>query len=94
MKTPFGTEVDLGPGHIVIWFDWYPAPPPRNGHSSPAYFRPVSIVATVAHLSYCCALVISTSANWVKQRSLVYHFSKGSALIVLLIAPGLRLLYI
>ena len=51
MKTPLGTEVDLGPGqpHCV-----------RRGPSSPAKwaeqppsFRPMSIVATVAHLSYC-----------------------------------------
>jgi len=27
----------------------------RNGHSSPPSFRPVSFVATVAHLSYCRA---------------------------------------
>jgi len=45
MKTPLGTEVDLGPGHIVLNGD--PAPPGK-GHSSPLF-----IVATVAHLSYC-----------------------------------------
>ena len=28
---PLGTEVDLGPGHIVL--DEDPAPPPGNGHS-------------------------------------------------------------
>jgi len=51
MKTPLGTEVDLGPGHIVL--DGDPAPP-RKGHCSPPPpFRPMSIVATVAHLSYC-----------------------------------------
>ena len=32
MKTPLGTEVDLGPGHTVLHGD--PAPP-RKGHSSP-----------------------------------------------------------
>ena len=26
---------------------------PRKGHSTPPPFRPMSIVATVAHLSYC-----------------------------------------
>ena len=31
--------------------------PPRKAHSSLPSFRPMSIVATVAHLSYCWALV-------------------------------------
>jgi len=34
MKTPLGTEVDLGPGHIVLEGD--PAAS-RNGHSSPLF---------------------------------------------------------
>jgi len=42
MKTPLGTEADLGPGHIVL--DRDTADPP---------FQPMTIVATVAHLSYC-----------------------------------------
>ena len=37
MKTPLGTEVDLGPGYIVL--DGDPAPP-RKGHSSPPLFGP------------------------------------------------------
>jgi len=42
------SEVDLG--HIVLHRD--PAPP-QKGHSSPTpSFRPMSIVATVAHLTY------------------------------------------
>jgi len=49
MKKPLGTEVDLGAGHIVL--DGEPAPPGK-GHSSPLSFRPMSIVATVAHLRY------------------------------------------
>jgi len=50
MKTPLGTEVDLGLSHIVL--DGVPAP--AKGHSSPPpSFRPMYIVATVAHLSYC-----------------------------------------
>ena len=44
-----GTEVDLGPGHIVL--DGVAAP--ANGAQQPPSFRPMSIVATVAHLSYC-----------------------------------------
>jgi len=48
MKAPIGTEVDLGSGHIVL----DGSPLPRKGHSTPS-FRLMSIVATVAHLSYC-----------------------------------------
>ena len=49
-KTPLGTEVDLGLGHIVL--DGVPAT--ANGaRIAPPSFRPMSIVATVAHLSYC-----------------------------------------
>ena len=53
-EDPLGTEVglDLGPGHIVL--DGDPAPPRERGtaYLSPS-FQPMSIVATVAHLSYC-----------------------------------------
>ena len=46
---PLCTEVDLGPGHIVLNGD--PALPSEMGTAAPL-FRPMSIVATVAHLSY------------------------------------------
>ena len=49
MKTPLGTEVDLGPGHIVL--DGSQLCVKRA--QQPPSFRPVSIVATVVHLSYC-----------------------------------------
>jgi len=49
MKTPLGTEVDLGLGHIVL--DGVPAP--AKVAQQPPSFRPMSIVATVTHLSYC-----------------------------------------
>jgi len=50
IKMPLGTEVDLGPGHCI-----------RRVRSQllakeaqqPPSFRPMPIVATVAHLSYC-----------------------------------------
>jgi len=48
IKTPLGTEVDLGPGHFVL--DGFPAISER-GTAAPS-FRPMPIVATVAHLSY------------------------------------------
>ena len=44
MKTPLGTEVDHGPGHIIL---------AAKGPQQLPYFRPMSIVATVARLSYC-----------------------------------------
>jgi len=50
MKTPLGTKVDLGPGHIVL--DGDPAPLTKGAQQPPS-FRPMSTVATVAHLSYC-----------------------------------------
>jgi len=54
MKMPLGTEVDLGLGLIVL--DGPSSA--RNGTAAPSSsFRPESIVATVAHLSYCWALV-------------------------------------
>ena len=54
MKTPLCTEVDLGPGHIVL--DGVPAARERGSGTAAPRFRPMSIVATVAHLSYCYAL--------------------------------------
>ena len=50
MKTPLGTEVDLSTGHIVL--DVIPAVRER-GTAAPHLFSLISIVATVAHLSYC-----------------------------------------
>ena len=60
MKTPLGTEVVIGAGHIVL--DGYPALRER-GTAPPPSFRPMSIVATVAHLSYCWALVQTVAQN-------------------------------
>jgi len=44
---PLFTEVNLGPDDVVL--DGVAAPPKRGTAPS---FRPMSIVATVAHLSY------------------------------------------
>jgi len=49
MKTPLGLQVDLGTGHIVL--DVVPAVHERD--TAAPLFLPMSIVATVAHLSYC-----------------------------------------
>jgi len=50
MKTPLGTEVDLGPGHIVLDGTQRPC---EMGTAAPPSFRLMSIVATVVCLSYC-----------------------------------------
>ena len=47
MKTPLGTEVDLGPGLIVL--DGVAAP--AKGAQQPPSFQPLSVVAMVAHLA-------------------------------------------
>jgi len=49
MKMQLGTEVVLGPGDIVL--DGVPTL--RERGRAPSSFRPMSTVATVAHLSYC-----------------------------------------
>jgi len=46
MKTPLGTEVDLGPGHIVL--DGDPAPPAKGAQQPPPSFWPMYVVTTVA----------------------------------------------
>ena len=49
MKMALGTEVDLGPRHTVL--EWRRSS--ARGAQQPPSFRPMSIVAMVAHLSYC-----------------------------------------
>jgi len=60
MKMPLGMEVDLGTGHFVL--DGFPAL--RERGTAPPSFRPMSIVATVAHRSYCWSLVFSKFDEW------------------------------
>jgi len=79
MKTPLGTEVDLGAGNIVL--DGFPALRER-GTAPPPSFRPMSIVATVAHLSYCWALVFLSSPNLSVCRLDVYHTSTHDVALV------------
>ena len=50
MKTSVGTEVDLGPGHIVL--DGVPALRER-GTAAYQFSAHVRCGPTVAHLSYC-----------------------------------------
>jgi len=53
IKMPLGTQVGLGPGHIML--DGDPALLPRRGHSSrtPNFSAHVYCGQTVAHLSNC-----------------------------------------
>ena len=69
MKTPLGMEVDIGAGHIVL--DGFPALRER-GTAAPS-FRPMSIVATVAHLSYCCDLVNSMAGLTVYTVAMIIY---------------------
>ena len=58
IKMPLGTEVCIGPGYIVL--DGDPAFRPQKGHSPHPPFKFSAHVCcgqTVAHLSYCWALV-------------------------------------
>jgi len=53
---PLGTEVDLGPGHIVLDVDPESnAPPSRQGHNSRIFCSHIYCYCgqTVAHLNYC-----------------------------------------
>ena len=49
MKLPLGLEVGISPGDVR----WGPSYPQKKGTPTPPNFWPMSIVATVAHLSYC-----------------------------------------
>ena len=53
-----GAEVGLGPAHIVLNGDPEPPPPKRRSPN----FRPMAHICcgqTIAHLSYCWALVFN-----------------------------------
>jgi len=76
---PLGTEVGLGPGHIVL--DGDPAPPPRKGARQPLHFRPMSIVAKRSPISATAELLFliwvtvlsslqySDTVGWVTERA-------------------------
>jgi len=58
-----GMYVGLGPGHIML--DGDPAaPPPKGGTASPHFSARVYCCQTVAHLSYCLALVMYATASY------------------------------
>jgi len=49
MKTPLGMEADIAAGHCMRLV----RSAPRKGNSTPPPLTPMSIVATVAHPTYC-----------------------------------------
>ena len=55
IKMPLGTEVDLGPGHIVL--DGDPAPSPKGAQQPPS-FSPMSIVAKRLPVSSAAELLL------------------------------------
>ena len=67
---PLGMEVDLGPGHVLDG-----VPTLREGGTAAPSFRPMSIVATIAHLSYCWAFVwTSEHVKWTCVQTMWMHF--------------------
>ena len=52
MKTLLGTEADLVPGHTALDLDGVLAPA-NVAQQPPLFGPPMSVVATVARLSYC-----------------------------------------
>jgi len=55
---PFGMEVGLGPGHIVLDGDpARPPPSPERGTADPLFSADVYCSQMVAHLSYCAYFV-------------------------------------
>jgi len=56
IKMSLGMEVGLGPDDFVL--DGDPAPPRKKGEQPPPIFGDVYCGQTVAHLSYCWALVM------------------------------------
>jgi len=56
MKTPLDTEVDLGPGHIVLDKDPAPLPPRERGKAAPSFqpsiLWPQSPISATAELLF------------------------------------------
>ena len=68
---PLATEVDLGSGHIAL--DGDPASSPERSTAAPLFLAHAYFGQTVAHLSYCWALVTTfmSRCDW----SMMYVFS-------------------
>ena len=62
MKTPFGTEIDLGPGHIVL--DGDPAFPRERGTVDPPLFGPCLLwPRSPISASTCCSYLYTNIAK-------------------------------
>ena len=59
IKMPVGTEVDFGPGHLVLDGDPAPPFPPERGTAAPS-FRLMSIVAKRSPISTTADHFLST----------------------------------
>jgi len=58
---PLGTQVRLGPGHIVRLLDGDPAPLPEKGHT--ANFRPMFVVAKWSPISATAEHLLNFGAS-------------------------------
>ena len=75
IKMPLGTQVGLGPGHIVL--EWDPALPPRKRHSSPP-FRSMSIVAKRLFISATAELLYTK--HWESAYKPILPYSSAFAI--------------
>jgi len=63
IKIPLGTEIGLSPGDIVLDGDWTQLPPMERGTAPPHFSAHIYCGQTVAHLSYCWALVTTICSS-------------------------------
>jgi len=86
MKTPLGTEVDIGAGHIVL--DGFPAL--RERDTAPP-LRPTSIVATVAPLSVSAELLfLKRKTSYIHGPSLAERVEHDTDALTLVDGDGPR----
>jgi len=78
IKTPLGTEVDLGPCHFVL--DRFPAIG-EIGKQTPS-FRPIPIVATVAISATAKLLYVILSSSTTGHLSCVYGLALQGILLI------------
>ena len=61
---PLGTEVELGPGHIVLDEDRAPSPAPSERGAAAPSFRPMSIVAKRSPISATAKHLLTSVIIW------------------------------
>ena len=72
IKMSLGTKVGLGPRHIVLDGAQLPRPKKGKGTQPPQFSAHVYSGQTVARLSYCLALVLTTTAQVVFKDTLSF----------------------